>query len=603
MNNSLNTQTVNLDVIFASTHTLNSIKGGTMIINGIISGAGGATKTGGGTVTLTNANTYAGATAVNAGTLKLNFAAAGAPAANIISASSALQMGGGALNIQGAASGTNSQAFASATFAGALSSITVTPGVGGTASLALGNIVHNLDAAVRFGTTGTVTAGTVTTSTGGILGAPGGLTGAVGFATSGYATVGLDDFAALSGGAIVGGASVAAFYQNTYGLNFDMIANTTLANGGAQRAANVVRWNTPGATTLTAGTGNLVTFTGALTTPSMGANNAVFNTGAGGARFAHRCFFFPAPRVETRAQMENDLGKVIEALLSSYQTGGGTNHVDGANLPSKRAVATTCEDLLQLLFPGFHDAEPIHSSHITRVTSHRVHSISEHLSEEICKSLRLDEPDCPNAQATKLAYDFLSGLPRVRELLATDVAAAFAGDPAAGGTDEIILSYPFLEAIAIQRSAHLLYALGVPLIPRMMTEWAHSRTGIDIHPGAHIGSHFFIDHGTGVVIGETSILGHHVKLYQGVSLIARSLAGGQSLRGQRRHPSIEDHVTIYANATIMGGDTIIGSGSTIGASVFLIHSVPPRSLVLAEGQGVKVLDKNQHGGGADDWMI
>ncbi len=301
--------------------------------------------------------------------------------------------------------------------------------------------------------------------------------------------------------------------------------------------------------------------------------------------------------------MENDLGKVIEALLSSYQTGGGTNHVDGANLPSKRAVASICEDLLQLLFPGFHDAEPIHSSHITRVTSHRVHTTSEHLAEEICKSLRLDEPDCPNAQATKLAYDFLGGLPRVRELLATDVAAAFAGDPAAGGTDEIILSYPFLEAIAIQRSAHLLYALGVPLIPRMMTEWAHSRTGIDIHPGAVIGSHFFIDHGTGVVIGETSILGHHVKLYQGVSLIARSLAGGQALRGQRRHPGIEDHVTIYANATIMGGDTIVGSGSTIGASVFLIHSVPPRSLVLAEGQGVKVLDKNQHGGSVDDWMI
>ena len=259
--------------------------------------------------------------------------------------------------------------------------------------------------------------------------------------------------------------------------------------------------------------------------------------------------------------------------------------------------------MLQLLFPGFHDAEPIHSSHVTRVTSHRVFHIAEHLAEEICKSLRLDEPECPNARATKLAYDFLSGLPLVRQLLATDVAAAFAGDPAAGGTDEVILSYPFIEAIAIQRSAHLLYALGVPLIPRMMTEWAHSRTGIDIHPGAHIGSHFFIDHGTGVVIGETSIIGHHVKLYQGVSLIARSLAGGQALRGQRRHPSIEDHVTIYANATIMGGDTIIGSGSTIGASVFLMHGVPARSLVLAEGQGVKVLDKNQRTDAADDWMI
>jgi serine O-acetyltransferase len=147
----------------------------------------------------------------------------------------------------------------------------------------------------------------------------------------------------------------------------------------------------------------------------------------------------------------------------------------------------------------------------------------------------------------------------------------------------------------------VLYALGVPIIPRMMTEWAHSRTGIDIHPGAHIGSHFFIDHGTGVVIGETSVIGSHAKLYQGVSLIARSLAGGQALRGQKRHPSLEDNVTIYANATIMGGDTIIGAGSTVGASVFLTHSVPARSLVLAEGQGVRVLEKDRKV--ADDWMI
>jgi len=136
-----------------------------------------------------------------------------------------------------------------------------------------------------------------------------------------------------------------------------------------------------------------------------------------------------------------------------------------------------------------------------------------------------------------------------------------------------------------------------------MTEWAHSRTGIDIHPGAHIGSHFFIDHGTGVVVGETSIIGQNVKLYQGVSLIAKSLAGGQSLRGQKRHPTIEDNVTIYANATIMGGDTTIGAGSTVGASVFLTHSVPARSLVLAEGMGVKVLDKNRAVAGADDWVI
>lgn len=303
--------------------------------------------------------------------------------------------------------------------------------------------------------------------------------------------------------------------------------------------------------------------------------------------------------------MDNDLGTATDAILRSYETGGGINHVDGANLPSKRAITSICEDLLQLLFPGFHDAEPIHSQHLPRVTSHRVFTIAERLAEEVCKSERLGDPNCPNERAVKLTRDFLGGIPQVRELLKTDVEAAFQGDPAAEASDEVILSYPFIEAIAIQRSAHVLYSLGVPIIPRMMTEWAHSRTGIDIHPGARIGSHFFIDHGTGVVIGETSILGKNVKLYQGVSLIAKSLAGGQALRGQKRHPSIEDDVTIYANATIMGGDTVIGAGSTIGASVFLTHSVPPRSLVLAEGQGVRVIEKDKRvaGGGGDDWVI
>ena len=300
--------------------------------------------------------------------------------------------------------------------------------------------------------------------------------------------------------------------------------------------------------------------------------------------------------------MDNDLGKVTDAILRSYQSGGGINHVDGANLPSKRAINSICEDLLQLLFPGFHDAEPIHSQHLPRVTSHRVFTIAERLAEEVCKSERLGDPNCPNERAIKLTRDFLGGIPRVRDLLKTDVEAAFQGDPAAEASDEVILSYPFIEAIAIQRAAHVLYALEVPIIPRMMTEWAHSRTGIDIHPGAPIGSHFFIDHGTGVVIGETSILGHHVKLYQGVSLIAKSLAGGQALRGQKRHPSVEDEVTIYANATIMGGDTVLGAGSTIGASVFLTHGVPPRSLVLAEGQGVRIIEKDRHTAG-NDWVI
>ena len=302
--------------------------------------------------------------------------------------------------------------------------------------------------------------------------------------------------------------------------------------------------------------------------------------------------------------MDKDLSKITDAILSSYKNCGGINHVDGANLPSKGALASICEDLLQLLFPGFHDQEPIKSVHLPRVTSYRVTAIADRLSEEICKSLRLGEPGCTSAKAERLMFEFLNQLPHVRTLLTTDVAAAFAGDPAADRTDEIILAYPYLEAVSIQRMAHVLYDLGVPLVPRIMTEWAHSRTGIDIHPGAKIGAHFFIDHGTGVVVGETSEIGEHVKLYQGVALIARSLAGGQALRGVKRHPTIEDNVTIYAGTTIMGGDTVIGAGSTIAANVFVTHSIAPRSLVFFEEKKLTILDKNKRGAVVeDDWMI
>lgn len=290
--------------------------------------------------------------------------------------------------------------------------------------------------------------------------------------------------------------------------------------------------------------------------------------------------------------MDKDLTKITEQILSSYRVGGGMNNIDGSNLPSKRALATICEDLLQIVFPGFHDQEPIHSSHLRRVTTHRLYSIAERLQEQVCKSLRLGEPECPVAKAERLTFEFLDSVPAVRELLRTDVEAAFAGDPAAANSDEVIVAYPFVEAIAIQRLAHVLYSLEIPLLPRVMTEWAHSRSGIDIHPGAHIGSHFFIDHGTGVVIGETSVIGKHVKMYQGVSLIGRSLAGGQALRGKRRHPTVEDDCTIYAGATVMGGDTVIGRGSTLGANVFVTHSIPPRSLVFFEENSLRILNKD-----------
>lgn len=301
--------------------------------------------------------------------------------------------------------------------------------------------------------------------------------------------------------------------------------------------------------------------------------------------------------------MEKALSQVVRDILASYERVGGLNNTDGLNLPSKRSIHGICDDLLQILFPGFHDEEAVHKNSLPVLTRHRVSSMVERLEEEVCKSLRIDDPECPTSRARAILLEFCEALPGLRDLLSTDIEAAFKGDPAAINREEIILSYPCIETISIQRLAHQLYNSGVPMIPRMMTEWAHSRTGIDIHPGAKIGSHFFIDHGTGVVIGETSVIGHHVKLYQGVALIARSLSGGQALRGVKRHPTLEDKVTVYAGTTIMGGDTVIGEGSTIGANVFVTHSVPARSLVLIEEKQLSILNKDARKAQHLEWSI
>lgn len=285
---------------------------------------------------------------------------------------------------------------------------------------------------------------------------------------------------------------------------------------------------------------------------------------------------------------------ITEALLKSYEEIGGINHLDEGNLPSKCAIASLCSDLLQIIFPGFFEAEAVHRAEIAALTKQRIGDVMTRLEREIRPSLAAlkTRPEDPAGEAHRLACRFLHSLPEVRAALKTDVEAAYDGDPAAGSYDEVILAYPGLEAIAVQRMAHVLYLAGVPLIPRMMTEWAHARTGIDIHPGAEIGSHFFIDHGTGVVIGETARIGHHVKLYQGVGLVARSLAAGQQLKGRRRHPSLEDFVTIYANATVVG-DIMIGRGSTVGANVFITESVPPDSLVALGEQKNEVRQKRR----------
>jgi serine O-acetyltransferase len=293
--------------------------------------------------------------------------------------------------------------------------------------------------------------------------------------------------------------------------------------------------------------------------------------------------------VETVTQLTNE-------LVASYARVGGINHLDGKNLPSKRAVTAITQDLLRLLFPGFFDEKPLHSSEIKVVTTELLDSVLGRLEDEIRKALEYHPPaGLPKKNITSAAHnltlEFLHSLPRVREILQTDMDAAYNGDPAAMSQEEVIVSYPFVEAIAVQRLAHELYLKNVALIPRIMTEWAHFRSGMDLHPGAQIGSHFFVDHCTGTVVGETAIIGDRVKMYHGVTLGAKSTAHVEELRGKKRHPTIEDRVTIYPGATILGGDTVIGEGSTIGGNVFLMESVAPNSIVLYNAPDARVLNK------------
>jgi serine O-acetyltransferase len=288
--------------------------------------------------------------------------------------------------------------------------------------------------------------------------------------------------------------------------------------------------------------------------------------------------------------------KLTNELIASYARLGGINHLDGKNLPSKRIVTNITCDLLRLLFPGYFDEKLIHSSEIKMETAALLDSILGKLEDEIRKSLEYQPPEnLPKNEITKAAHEltleFLGKLPAIREILKTDVTAAFDGDPAALSREEILVSYPFVEAIAVQRLAHELFLKNVPLIPRIMTEWAHFRSGMEIHPGAKIGTHFFVDHCTGTVVGETAVIGNHVKMYHGVTLGAKSTAGGQQLRGKKRHPTIEDNVTIYPGATILGGETVIGAGSTIGGNVFIMDSVAPNSLVIYDGLDMRVLSK------------
>ncbi|MFQ5491733.1 MAG: serine O-acetyltransferase EpsC [Phycisphaerae bacterium] len=300
------------------------------------------------------------------------------------------------------------------------------------------------------------------------------------------------------------------------------------------------------------------------------------------------------------------LPKLVESVVRSYQELADCGHIDRTYLPGRDAVEELIQRLLELVYPGFFGRQDLTQHNVPYHVGELLPRISVLAHEQILKSLcylaevqgRGADGAC-DEQARKVTVEFLERLPAVRELLAGDVQAAYDGDPAASNTDEVILAYPGLLAVTVYRLAHVLYELGVPLIARIMGEWAHAKVGVDIHPGARIGKSFFIDHGTGVVIGETTDIGDNVKLYQGVTLGALSFPKderGRLIRGHKRHPTVGHDVTIYATAIVLGGDTVIGDHSVIGGSVFLTSSVPPYSTVTIKPPELRIKDRAQKPG-------
>ena len=288
-------------------------------------------------------------------------------------------------------------------------------------------------------------------------------------------------------------------------------------------------------------------------------------------------------------QTGKTISEVIDGLSKCWQCPIGANTEKGLNLAGQQAVHKVLNDLIAVLFPGCHGHEPVLEKDLKKFMTKKLKTAIKKLRGQIdrafqyeCRKEHCKECDkCGNKADDALEY-LLASFPEIQKILQHDIVAAYEGDPAAKSTMEVVLSYPGIYAIIVHRIAHLLYEKGVPLIPRIMSEYAHSATGIDIHPGAQIGPGFFIYHGTGVVIGETSVIGQNVKLYQGVTLGARSFEkdeNGRLVKGIKRHPEVEDNVVIYAGATILGGQTIIGKNSEIGGNVWLIHSIPPGSKV------------------------
>lgn len=300
---------------------------------------------------------------------------------------------------------------------------------------------------------------------------------------------------------------------------------------------------------------------------------------------------------------------IKQALLESYARDGGINHLDGVNLPSQDTVSDLARDFMHVLFPGYFENTSLSKEDVPAWLDRLLAKIELRLVAETEKSLRFAKDPDPATNARRIANELLTRLPEIRRVVQTDVTAAYEGDPAARSVEEIIVAYPCVLAISLQRLAHVMYELKVPLLPRMLTEYGHERTGVDIHPGARIGTHFFIDHCVGVVVGETATIGNHVKLYQGVTLGAKSFDlddAGNPIKGVKRHPDIADYVTIYAHATILGGDTRIGSHSVIGGNVWLLESVPANSIAYYKGEDLVIRPrqkKEQLAADAGDWMI
>jgi serine O-acetyltransferase len=305
----------------------------------------------------------------------------------------------------------------------------------------------------------------------------------------------------------------------------------------------------------------------------------------------------------SKKSLTTALEQVAGELLDSYLGDERARRMSQRYLPSREAIVEILESVLDLMYPGYFGRQDLNagnlSQHVEQMAAALVPKLEREMEHCLCYG-REREPVPPEfgecaPRAHELAEIFLRRLPEIRALLIRDVQAAFDGDPAALNLDEIILAYPGVLAVSVYRIAHALYDLGVPMMARIMTEWAHSKTGCDIHPGATIGAAFFIDHATGVVIGETTHIGDGVKIYQGVTLGALSLprdAHGHLIRGKKRHPTVENGSTLYANATVLGGQTVVGADSVIGGSVFLTRSVPPRSRVSLKEPELRVMTRD-----------